>query len=130
MVHTVASPSYAGGHQKGDSRSRGRGGGTGQTRPIRKSGTRKGKKELPGCSDGEAIADEFAAYYKALFEIKETDEAAEAECLATLEDGAKVLQPTATRCGEDISETEVYDTCMHLPYGKSPGPDRIHAAQL
>ena len=85
-------------------------------------------KELPDCSDGEAIADEFAAYYKALFEIKETDEAAETECLATLEDGAKVLQPTATRCGEDITETEVYDTCMHLPYGKSPGPDRIHNA--
>ena len=36
---------------------------------IRKT---EGKKELPGCSDGEAIADEFAAYYKALFEIKET----------------------------------------------------------
>ena len=71
------------------------------------------------------MAAAITPYYEALFSPKASNETAAAACLHTLRSGNRVLPPTATRCGADITDDETERICEKVPAGKSAGPDRI-----
>ena len=91
---------------------------TGPSSPVLEGGEAKEDKE---------VLKELTKYYKALFDMKLTDPAAEHECLQTLEDptSRRVLPPTAVKCDAPIELQAIKLLMNSLPTGKRPGPDRL-----
>ena len=83
------------------------------------------KTASPPVTKAKDIPNELVKYYSPLFSKKVCVPEAKAEALGAVGRGRKVLPPTADKCGADIRVEETLATCLHLPTGKSPGPNRI-----
>ena len=75
--------------------------------------------------DATRMAETFRRYYQPLYSKKPAHEVSVKAALRTLEEGDRVLPPTAEKCDADIQEDEILLASAHLPTNKSPGPDRI-----